>query len=181
MNRSERKTKKLIYKSFLSLAKKKEVHQITIQEIADQADVSRGTIYFHFEDKYNLLDTLCTDYLSRLFKICADIDEDEEQYFKKIISNMFYFLDEHSEEYTMFFINHEFVQFKDSFIEMLNGAFQQSSKEERQLLTIQFLSSGVVGTIEWWLKHKQTITATQATDELCSFLDMHHLLDSFAP
>lgn len=52
------KTKKAIYKAFIDLLKIEDIELITIQQIADEADINRATFYKHYEDKYMLLNEI---------------------------------------------------------------------------------------------------------------------------
>lgn len=53
-----RRTRNLITDAFLDLSKTKDFEEITIGDIAKQADINRSTFYAHFEDKYALLDEI---------------------------------------------------------------------------------------------------------------------------
>lgn len=53
-----RRTRNLITNAFFSLSQTKDFEQITIGDIAKQADINRSTFYAHFEDKYALLDNI---------------------------------------------------------------------------------------------------------------------------
>lgn len=53
-----RRTRNLITEAFLDLSKTKDFEEITIGDIAKQADINRSTFYAHFEDKYALLDEI---------------------------------------------------------------------------------------------------------------------------
>jgi len=58
MNENDRRTlrtQKLIRKNFCDLLAIKPITEITIQEIADQADINRRTFYLHYTDIYDLL------------------------------------------------------------------------------------------------------------------------------
>lgn len=44
------RTKQSITKSFLELFSEKDFEQITINEIAERANVNRGTVYLHYSD-----------------------------------------------------------------------------------------------------------------------------------
>lgn len=54
-DRRIQKTKKAITEALFTLLEKKDFNQLTINEIAEEANVNRGTVYFHYEDKYDLL------------------------------------------------------------------------------------------------------------------------------
>ncbi|NGY75686.1 helix-turn-helix transcriptional regulator [Bacillus megaterium] len=43
---------------------------MTIQDIADKANVNRGTIYLHYMDKYDLLDKMIEEHMNNLEELC---------------------------------------------------------------------------------------------------------------
>ncbi|MFD4932411.1 TetR/AcrR family transcriptional regulator [Peribacillus butanolivorans] len=52
------RTRRLLIASFITVAQVKELKDITIKEITDEATVNRATFYAHFIDKYDLLDAV---------------------------------------------------------------------------------------------------------------------------
>lgn len=67
-----RKTREAIRRAFISLLKEKKFADITIQDIADRAQISRSTFYDHYSDKYLLLEVLYQEIVGR-FQQMADI------------------------------------------------------------------------------------------------------------
>ncbi|PTG02991.1 TetR family transcriptional regulator, partial [Staphylococcus chromogenes] len=57
-DRRVRKTQKAIKGALIQLLKQHPFEQITIQHIADEADINRATFYQHYLDKYDLLDQI---------------------------------------------------------------------------------------------------------------------------
>ena len=53
--RSAIRSRKLIKTAFMELAAEKEISKITVKDIADRADINRGTFYCHYTDIYDLL------------------------------------------------------------------------------------------------------------------------------
>lgn len=51
-------TKALISQSFKKLMLKKPFDKITISDISDECGINRQTFYYHFHDKYELLNTI---------------------------------------------------------------------------------------------------------------------------
>ncbi|QBD75314.1 TetR/AcrR family transcriptional regulator [Ktedonosporobacter rubrisoli] len=52
-----KRTRQLLLQAFMALLKeKRNIHSISVQEIAARATVNRATFYAHFDDKYALLD-----------------------------------------------------------------------------------------------------------------------------
>ncbi len=58
MNRRSMKTKREILQAVHALMDEKSFDDITVVDIVNRADISRGTFYLHFEDKYILLGAL---------------------------------------------------------------------------------------------------------------------------
>lgn len=61
MNKNDRrvkKTKKAIENAFAELMLEKNIQDITVQELADKADVHRATFYSHYHDIYDLYEQI---------------------------------------------------------------------------------------------------------------------------
>lgn len=58
MDRRVRRTTKSITHAFIQLLKVYTIEEITIQQIADEADINRATFYKYYTDKYHLLNEL---------------------------------------------------------------------------------------------------------------------------
>ncbi|MCI1857687.1 MAG: TetR family transcriptional regulator [Sporolactobacillus sp.] len=74
-----KRTRKFLQQAFTELLKQKDFDKITIQDIADQAEMNRSTFYSHFQDKYELLDvtlnTMFSDILSERIPADSNLDE----------------------------------------------------------------------------------------------------------
>ncbi|MDA8346515.1 MAG: TetR/AcrR family transcriptional regulator [Thermaerobacter sp.] len=53
-----RRTRQLLQDAMMELMRKKSLQSITVQDIARRAAVNRVTFYAHFEDKYDLMDSI---------------------------------------------------------------------------------------------------------------------------
>jgi len=53
-DRRVRKTKQALRSSFAELMKEKSIQQITVQELVDRADLSRGAFYLYYRDIFDL-------------------------------------------------------------------------------------------------------------------------------
>ena len=67
MDRRQRKTRAAIFQAFTRLLENKTYTALTVQEIIDDADISRSTFYAHFETKDELLKAMCTDIFDHVF------------------------------------------------------------------------------------------------------------------
>jgi AcrR family transcriptional regulator len=62
-DRRVKRTRKLLQDAFLALIAEKSFQAISVQDIAERADVNRATFYAHFPDKYALLDYVVGDWI----------------------------------------------------------------------------------------------------------------------
>lgn len=67
-DRRVRKTKSAIKYAFIQLLKERSLENITVQDIADKADINRGTFYLHYEDKYLLLTDMEDECIEQISK-----------------------------------------------------------------------------------------------------------------
>ncbi len=73
-----RLTKELLADVFHELLLKKEFEKITIKNITDQAGVIRPTFYYHFQDKYDVLEfILCRDIIEKMDQLVQEKREKE--------------------------------------------------------------------------------------------------------
>lgn len=63
VDRRVKYTKMVIKKSFISILKQKPISKITIKEICEDADINRATFYAHYNDQYDLLQQIETEFL----------------------------------------------------------------------------------------------------------------------
>ncbi len=68
MDRRVQRTHQLLRQAAIETMKEKGFLAMTIQDIADRANVNRGTFYAHYPDKYTLLDELIHDEFQALLK-----------------------------------------------------------------------------------------------------------------
>lgn len=74
MDRRIQKTRQAIIDAFMRLMSEKEFERITINQIAKEANVNRGTVYLHFADKYDLRDQCMEAQIKELLRNCMSED-----------------------------------------------------------------------------------------------------------
>jgi AcrR family transcriptional regulator len=174
MDRRIIKTRKEIINAFMKLLKKKGFEKITIQDIADEADINRGTVYLHFEDKYAIMDYCIDSYVGKLLENCAP---GEEIVLKKEAFNaIFNYLGENLDIYKLLLENDKNNSFNqklkatvESQTEMAVGHMVKSDGASAEIYT-QFLVAGFLGVIDWWIRNYPACTAEEATDILFSMV-----------
>ncbi len=71
-DRRIRRTQNNLKKALLSLLQTKNINEISIRELAELADINRGTFYLHYRDPYDLLRQLSEQFLAELQQLTED-------------------------------------------------------------------------------------------------------------
>lgn len=85
------KTKKNLYEALILLMKEKNFEEIKVSDICEKSMINRSTFYDHFEDKYELLDSLIKGLENELTMKLGENDQSNhpKQYFMKMIDLFF--------------------------------------------------------------------------------------------
>ncbi|WP_458464016.1 TetR/AcrR family transcriptional regulator [Paenibacillus sp.] len=186
MDRRVLKTRKAIIEAFVGLLEEQDFEQITINDIADRANVNRGTIYLHYADKFDLLDQCIETYLQHLLEACM-MDSPTASApvtTKDALLRAFRYLEQHATTYTTLLTKKGIPAFRSKLMTLLvQGVeeqmdacgIQEGMKKE---ITIQFLASAAVGLLEWWIMNSMPYPAEEIVDQLISLLELHLNLPS---
>lgn len=78
------RTRKLIMDAFIALAEKRDIKDMTIKDITSEATVNRATFYYHFWDKYDLMEKVLVEDL--MFNVNNEIADHDELNQETIVS-----------------------------------------------------------------------------------------------
>ena len=71
-----RRTKKLLRSGVAELGKAKSVNKITVKELTDLVEINRGTFYLHYNDVYDLVDSiedeLCNEFDQKVLAVTPE-------------------------------------------------------------------------------------------------------------
>ncbi|MFB9276224.1 TetR/AcrR family transcriptional regulator [Cohnella cellulosilytica] len=150
------KTKEAITKAFLELFTIKNLEQITINDIADLANVNRGTVYLHYSDKYDLLDKLIEDHLNKLISFC---DPGGDTPLTGELLPVFLYIQDHFLFFNAMLSTIRAAVFRSRLMEFVSVNVKEklerrgSRSELDDELNAQFMASAFVGIVEWWIQH----------------------------
>jgi AcrR family transcriptional regulator len=154
------KSQEAIKKAVIELMSEKKFDNITIQDIADRANVNRGTIYLHYFDKYDLLDNLIEEHINDLREICereTEMDSIDESvtWFEYFESNYLFFSSILASKGAPFFRSRLF-EFVIEDIKNVKNGWNITEGKNRGLsedVMLQFFGTAYVGAVEWWFKN----------------------------
>lgn len=156
------RTKQSIKNSFLELFSEKNFEQITINEIAERANVNRGTVYLHYSDKYDLLDKCIEDHINEIITLCKKREISSPGLGNESKPVFDYFRD-HYPFFSAMFANERVFLFRDRLLNFLSAnmmAKMNSANPIANEMQAQFMASAFIGIVEWWIR-KQMPQSTQ--------------------
>lgn len=71
-DRRVRKTRRLMTDALAKLLAEKPLSNITVREIADMADINRGTFYLHYKDVFDMVDKIQADLFEKFNAIITN-------------------------------------------------------------------------------------------------------------
>lgn len=157
MNESDRrirKTKKALREALASLLTEKELSSITVSELAEKADIHRGTFYAHYQDVYDLFDQIEKSVIKELAEL---IESDGEYTVTGLYTALVNYVYENARLYRAFFGSKGFYKHIGSWLE---AAYIRSWENEMPSLqkneNISFLAAyhiqGLIAIIGRWVE-----------------------------
>lgn len=90
-NRRVRSTRENLRSALIGLLEEKPVHQISVLEVTERADVSRGTFYLHFKDVYDMVDQLEDDIVRQVETVMQTAGESNADSLKWMFTQLMRF------------------------------------------------------------------------------------------
>lgn len=72
VDRRVRKTKRALRQCLTTLLKEKKIQDITVRELADMADINRGTFYLHYRDAFDLMEQIESELMEEIDEVLAN-------------------------------------------------------------------------------------------------------------
>ncbi|AGK53212.1 TetR/AcrR family transcriptional regulator [Bacillus sp. 1NLA3E] len=151
------KSQEAIKKAVIELMTEKNFDDITIQDISDKANVSRGTIYLHYVDKFDLLDKLIEEHINELREMCESASELD---YKDANLPWFEYLESNYLFFSAMLASKGAPYFRSQFVEFLIEEFKDEVNTSEgknhglnEVVILQFIVTSYVGIVEWWIKN----------------------------
>ncbi|MCY8309872.1 TetR/AcrR family transcriptional regulator [Bacillus vallismortis] len=177
-----RRTNQYLRDALIALLKEKDANSITIQEITEKADLTRGTFYLHYQDKQDFLFQSMTEVLDDLIRQVKPETPDEpvsidEDHPPLSFVKLFEYIHEHAEYFQVMLSDRGLPQFRSLMAEFVQKRIYEellsSIKESDKALQvpkeilISYITSAHIGVICSWLesgmKYSPLFMANQLT------------------
>lgn len=172
MDKRQEKSRQLIIETFIQLMQEKDVAKISMKDIAEFANINRGTIYLNFIDKYDILNHAIDFIMAEAIEKCERYMyaiEDGKEGIREILVAI-------DKQYDLL---KKLIQKSDLNIlkQTLSEKFMKSIKQKDNEIMTQFLGSATVGVIVWWIEQSRPCSIDELSNELWHLLAPH--IESF--
>lgn len=140
-----KKTRKRLKKAALDVFSEKSIDAATVEEITERADVGKGTLYQHFDDKDQIVVTLVDEAVDHLIERIRDYDKPPEN-LKDMLEHL---LNAHyesfvnaSEEFILLFQGRVIVKLQSDTLDELEEPYLRYLREIENQLS-GYVSSGI--------------------------------------
>jgi len=169
------KSQEAIKNAVIELMSEKNFDDITIQDIADRANVNRGTIYLHYTDKYDLLDKMIEEHINNLRELCRSASE---MTFQEGNYVWFEYFERHYLFFSTMLASKGAPSFRSRFLDLVIEEFKVEvdvtkgkNRGFQEDVVLQFFGSAIVGSVEWWFKNGMPLPARVMAEQTGALLD----------
>ena len=162
------RTRKLLWEALIALIQEKDYSEITIQDIADRADVNRVTFYLHYRDKQDLLvksvEVIFEELAARTSPLTGEAfrldvpPEGMTQVYQYIAENAGFYRKLLSENGIPFLVDRLRKFLADLTIQRFRMVMQPGSAGPIPLeIVAEYAAGSIIGLITWWLENDMPI------------------------
>lgn len=165
----------LIKQAFAQLMNEKDLQKITVTDIVDRANISRGTFYAHYLDVYdlsvaiqnNIIETIDTAIEEMgIERILTDPTEATHRGMKFLDENKTYFKLFITSSFSDTLIARVINRIDDKFSEKINELYPGNEQNEIKFFLLYSLGA-YKSIILYWFNNNTAMTAEQCADALC--------------
>ncbi|MBP3925560.1 MAG: TetR/AcrR family transcriptional regulator [Clostridium sp.] len=160
LDRRVRKTRRILQECLTRLLKEKKIQDITVRELADMADINRGTFYLHYKDVFDLLEQIEQELTEKLEDI-LDHHSVEELLSRPslLFSDLYPTVQENADIITILigengdlnFVNRIKAILRDRCLQKWLTSNYSCSTDLLEAYSA-FIISGCVGIVQYWLE-----------------------------
>lgn len=159
MDRRIRKTRAQLRAGLARLMQKKNIHEITVTELVDEVDINRSTFYLHYEDIYQMLESIEQEIMDEIKNSIEKnpIEPIASSKAQAFIVHIFSYLAENREicnallgpHGDMAFVERTEKLVAETVFDSLSAQFPRNTPD--LIYTYSFCLTGLVGMVKAWL------------------------------
>ena len=182
-DRRVRKTRSAIKSSFIELLNEKELEKITIQDIADRADINRGTFYLHYEDKYMLLTDMEDKCISQIWSSIqfnqldtSTPENTADDFFNNILTKVLQHISDNMEFYHTIFQLERKSRLEEKIHSLMKENMQKYISINHEIDGIpemyfhSYVSGATISIIKYWVQDDSRISVNDLTKHIFNII-----------
>lgn len=157
-NRRVRITKSDLRTALYELLQQKALNKITVREITERANVSRGTFYLHYQDVYDMVEKIEDEYMERIQAELMHAGESNLDSLNILFERLLRLIRDESQSWEILSLSNGFAGVKQKIYDLLlfrtqyNLAKMFDVTKDQEAYMTALVISGVFGLAEQWLK-----------------------------
>ncbi|MCR5640913.1 MAG: TetR/AcrR family transcriptional regulator [Lachnospiraceae bacterium] len=159
-----KRTIKIFMESLCGLMMEKPFDKVTVSDICETSMIPRATFYNYFEDKYDLLNTYCEEFVKRPSRVV--LAEEPSDFSCRSLQKILMVVDEEHEFLQRIAQLNEhgvvFQQMKEAMEQEVLNLYNEGSIPPApipQELDAKIIAASVIAVCQWWLSNYEDYTA----------------------
>lgn len=170
------KSRKALYRAFLSLLEKKSLDQISIREIAAVAGIGHTTFYRHFDSKEALLNELAADEIRRITSLAIPVIDAESTY--AACTALCKYVQEKKALWRVLLTGGASSTVKEEWLTISRRVARESEltqHSDKDILELEVILSvsAILETLSWWLRQPQPLPPERVAALLDTAIGFH--------
>lgn len=162
-------TKKALAEAMKKLMSKKQFSKISVGDICGLCNMNRKSFYYHFKDKYDLINWIFD------IEFISVVKEKSYNDSWEVFRALFLYFEENKDFYKKALSIDDYNSFREHFRKMLSDIISvridevlanEDIEPKKKTFCIQILSDGFIAATERWLTGKENIPS----EEFCEYL-----------
>ncbi len=156
--RRVRMTKMLLKQSLIELMREKSIHEISIKDICNGADINRSTFYRHYNTQYELYDDILEDItkdIGEIFMRCAGEDYTTQLFLAEVLK----YIEANRDTFLVILSDHSNISMGETFNRFTNRFIDLENASELKIYLVQFIAAGMTSFIWTWLNKENRRSA----------------------
>lgn len=157
-DRRVRMTKMLLKQSLIEIMREKSIHEISIKDICDGADINRSTFYRHYNTQYELYDEVLDDItkdIGEIYISCSGEDYTAQNFLTEILK----YIEENRDTFLVILSGHGNVSMGETFNRFTSRFIDTENSSELRVYIVQFIAAGMTSLIWTWLNKENRRSA----------------------
>lgn len=177
--RNAERTKKSIRRAFTELlSEKKSIDLVTVKELAERADITKTTFYYHYDDIYAVAEEFENELIAEMNRMLEVISRENPGDYSVYIKNALSFIRENEESYRLAVNASDLTIFAEKLKTIFSKRMTETSAEwefsddyGKRAVQVCFLVSACVDTTIKYLKGELPVSLDTVGDVITEAID----------